>query len=75
MSRIVVKLGSALLTQEGLRLNESGIRSWAAQVAGLIDQGHQVVVVSSGAVAAGLGVLGLTHRPADMPTLQAAAAA
>ncbi|MGB0964738.1 MAG: glutamate 5-kinase [Litorivicinus sp.] len=75
MSRIVVKLGSALLTQEGLRLNEVGIRGWTAQIARLVQDGHQVVVVSSGAVAAGLGVLGLTQRPTDMPTLQAAAAA
>ncbi|MGB0957526.1 MAG: glutamate 5-kinase [Litorivicinus sp.] len=75
MSRYVVKLGSALLTQAGLRLNEPGISDWTRQISGLIRAGHQVVVVSSGAVAAGLGVLGLTHRPSDMPTLQAAAAA
>ena len=75
MSRYVVKLGSALLTQQGLSLNEAGIRDWTRQMAGLVNAGHQVVVVSSGAVAAGLGVLGLTQRPDDMPTLQAAAAA
>lgn len=75
MSRYVVKLGSALLTQEGLRLNQAGIQNWTGQIASLIQAGHQVVVVSSGAVAAGLGVLGLSQRPTDMPTLQAAAAA
>ena len=75
MSRFVVKLGSALLTREGLSLNQPGIADWTRQIAGLVKQGHQVVVVSSGAVAAGLGVLKLTTRPTDMPTLQAAAAA
>ena len=75
MSRYVVKLGSSLLTQQGLSLNEVGIRDWTRQIAEMIGSGHQVVVVSSGAVAAGLGVLGLTQRPSDMPTLQAAAAA
>ena len=75
MSRVVVKLGSALLTREGLALNHLGIANWSSQIAQLMNAGHQVVVVSSGAIAAGLGVLGLSARPKDMPTLQAAAAA
>ena len=72
--RWVIKIGSALLTDDGTCLNESGIRGWVAQIFGLRAQGVQPVLVSSGAVAAGMTRLGWTSRPKAMHELQVAAA-
>jgi glutamate 5-kinase len=72
--RVVVKIGSALLTDNGKGLNRSLMQSWAAQLAQLMDQGKQVVLVSSGAVAEGLVRKGLDERPTTLAELQAAAA-
>ncbi|HHM04959.1 MAG TPA: glutamate 5-kinase [Gammaproteobacteria bacterium] len=72
--RWVVKVGSSLLTDDGRGLNQSLIRAWAGQVAALKTQGIHVVLVSSGAVAAGLQRLGWTGRPHAVHELQAAAA-
>ncbi len=74
-SLVVVKVGSSSLRDTAGHLDHEQVRTLATQVVRLRDEGIQVVVVSSGAVAAGMGVLGLEHRPTDTPTLQAAAAA
>ncbi len=71
----VVKVGSNSLRGPDGRLDRDQIASLSAQVAGVRAAGTQVVIVSSGAVSAGMGLLGLDRRPADLPTLQAAAAA
>lgn len=72
--RWVVKIGSSLLTDEGRGLAKPAIDDWVAQVARLCQQGVEVVLVSSGAVAEGLARLGWTTRPSALYELQAAAA-
>ncbi|MEL0082234.1 MAG: glutamate 5-kinase [Gammaproteobacteria bacterium] len=72
--RLVIKIGSALLTDSGEGLDTEAIADWAAQVAALIDRGVQVLLVSSGAVAEGLSRLGWSARPTELNRLQAAAA-
>ena len=71
---VVVKVGSSSLRDAAGHLDRAQVAALSTQVAGLRRQGVQVVVVSSGAVAAGMGLLGLERRPTDTPTLQAAAA-
>lgn len=71
--RIVVKVGSSTLTSGGQALDPVFVRSLVDQLAQLRQDGHLVVLVSSGAIAAGLSRLGFSERPADMPSLQAAA--
>ncbi len=72
--RVVVKIGSALLTRDGQGLNADGIADWAAQMAALRARGIDVVLVTSGAVAAGMQRLGRTTRPHALHELQAMAA-
>ncbi|MEI8064302.1 MAG: glutamate 5-kinase [Verrucomicrobiota bacterium] len=72
--RLVVKFGTGLLTDDRNRLSLPAIDRLARQVAALRADGRQVVLVSSGAIAAGMGALGFTKRPTDLPALQAAAA-
>lgn len=72
--RWVIKIGSALLTNDGTGLNRSGMQSWVDQIAALIAAGHEVVLVSSGSVAEGMTRLGLKKRPDELHQLQAAAA-
>jgi len=72
---VVVKIGSSSLRDDSGHLDVAQVRALASQVVTLRHQGTQVVLVSSGAVAAGMGALGLDRRPTDTPTLQAAAAA
>ena len=72
--RIVVKIGSAVLTGSRGSLNARRVHDLAEQVSTLCDQGREVLVVSSGAIAAGIGELGLPGRPTTMPELQATAA-
>ncbi|USD22078.1 glutamate 5-kinase [Microbulbifer variabilis] len=72
--RWVVKIGSALLTDNGRGVNNSAICAWVAQIAELRQQGVEVVLVSSGAVAAGMDRLGWNRRPESIHQLQAAAA-
>jgi len=71
--RWVVKVGSALITDDGRGLAQEQIRAWADQVAALRKAGRQVTVVSSGAVAAGMQQLGWRERPRPVYQLQAAA--
>jgi len=73
--RIVVKFGSGILTKptrDGLHV--AHIRRLTAEVAELISTGHQCVLVSSGAVAAGMMQFGIHQRPSDLPSIQACAA-
>jgi len=72
--RIVVKVGSSLVTNEGRGLDERAIGEWCRQLAGLVKAGREVVMVSSGAVAEGMKRLGWTVRPKEINELQAAAA-
>jgi glutamate 5-kinase len=71
---IVVKVGSSLVTNNGNGLDQVAIAGWAAQIADLVQQGKQIVLVSSGAVAEGMQRLGWTKRPTAVNELQAAAA-
>ena len=61
--RLVVKIGSALLTNDGRGLDEAALGQWVDQMAGLIADGVELVVVSSGAVAVGMSRLGWSRRP------------
>lgn len=72
--RLVVKVGSALVTDNGAGLAHEAIAEWARQIAQLRASGRQVALVSSGAIAAGMQRLGWTVRPHAMHELQAAAA-
>ena len=72
--RLVVKIGSALLTRDGQGLNSEDIQNWAAQLAQLRGRGVEVVLVTSGAVAAGMQRLGRRVRPHALHELQAMAA-
>jgi len=70
----VVKIGSALLTNDGAGLDEKAILQWVKQMAGLKQMGIELVLVSSGAVAEGMKRLGWSRRPNAVYKLQAAAA-
>lgn len=72
--RLVIKVGSALVTDNGAGLALEAITDWAAQIARLHEQGRQTLLVSSGAIAAGMQRLGWKTRPRAMHELQAAAA-
>jgi len=72
--RWVVKIGSALLTNDGQGLNREGINAWVNQMADLMQQGVEIVLVSSGSVAEGMTRLGWKSRPDEVHLLQAAAA-
>ncbi|HEY0200885.1 MAG TPA: glutamate 5-kinase, partial [Burkholderiaceae bacterium] len=76
--RIVVKVGSSLVTNEGRGLDETAIGEWCRQLAALVRGGQggarEVVMVSSGAIAEGMKRLGWSARPSEIHELQAAAA-
>lgn len=72
--RIVIKVGSSLVTNNGKGLDNTAIRQWASQIAALRKQNKQVVLVSSGSVAEGMARLNWQTRPKAMNELQAAAA-
>lgn len=72
--RIVVKVGSSLVTNEGRGLDAQAIGNWSRQLAALAAQGRELVMVSSGAVAEGMKRLGWSRRPKELHELQAAAA-
>ncbi len=72
--RIVVKVGSSLVTNDGRGLDEVAIGEWCRQMAHLIRDGREVIMVSSGAIAEGMKRLGWTTRPKAVHELQAAAA-
>lgn len=72
--RIVIKVGSTLVTNEGRGVDADAIGNWCRQLAALAGQGREVVMVSSGAIAEGMKRLGWTGRPKELHELQAAAA-
>jgi glutamate 5-kinase len=72
--RVVVKVGSSLVTNDGKGIDEQAIAHWARQLAALVGQGREVIMVSSGAVAEGMKRLGWRKRPSQVHELQAAAA-
>jgi glutamate 5-kinase len=72
--RIVVKVGSSLVTNEGRGLDETAIGEWSRQLSILVREGREVIMVSSGAIAEGMKRLGWTKRPRAIQELQAAAA-
>lgn len=72
--RIVVKVGSSLVTAGGRGLDHAALSRWAEQIAALTEQGREVVLVSSGAIAEGIARLGWSKRPKSVNKLQAAAA-
>ena len=72
--RVVVKVGSALVTNDGRGLDRDAIERWAGQIAALQHAGKEVILVSSGAVAEGVLRLGWEKRPARICEVQAAAA-
>lgn len=72
--RIVVKVGSSLVTNDGKGLDASALARWASEIAQLMNAGKQVVLVSSGAVAEGVARLGWSQKPTAIHEKQAAAA-
>lgn len=72
--RIVVKVGSSLVTNEGRGVDAEAIGNWARQLAALAREGRELVMVSSGAIAEGMKRLGWAARPKEIHELQAAAA-
>jgi glutamate 5-kinase len=72
--RLVIKVGSSLVTNDGKGLDTAAIAKWAAQIAQLRTLGKEVVLVSSGAIAEGMQRLGFDRRPTGIHELQACAA-
>ena len=72
--RLIIKVGSSLVTNDGKGLDHAAIAKWAAQIAQLSTLGKQVVLVSSGAIAEGMQRLGFDKRPSGVHELQACAA-
>ena len=72
--RIVVKIGTGVLTTSGNQLDEGRIRDLADDLVRLRQCGHEVILVTSGAIGAGMGILGWKERPRDLAGSQAAAA-
>ena len=72
--RLVVKVGSSLVTDEGRGLDHAAVARWAAEISALRRDGREVVLVSSGAIAEGMQRLGWAARPKAIHELQAAAA-
>ena len=72
--RIVIKLGTSTLTHSTGRLNIRRVEELCKVCSDLKNAGHEIVLVSSGAIAMGVGKLSQTERPADIPAKQAAAA-
>ena len=70
--RIVVKVGTYTLNDPSGRLDREHMRDLVRQIAAYHSQGHEVILVSSGAIAAGVELLQLSDRPQDIPSLQAA---
>ena len=73
-TRLVAKVGSSLVTNDGQGIDREAVSHWASQIAALRSQDKQVVLVSSGAIAEGMARLGWAKRPTLMHELQAAAA-
>ncbi|MFH1791538.1 MAG: glutamate 5-kinase [Candidatus Omnitrophota bacterium] len=74
MKRIVLKIGSAVLTDGSGRLDDDAVRGITREVSRLLKSGVEVILVSSGAIAAGMSLLNIKKRPADLAELQSIAA-
>ena len=74
MRRVVVKVGTSILTTNTNRLDTSYVEELVEEIAGLRRANLEITLVTSGAIAAGMKILELNRRPKDLPTLQAAAA-
>jgi glutamate 5-kinase len=72
--RLVVKVGSSLVTNQGRGLDHAALARWVSQIAELREMGREVLLVSSGAIAEGMQRLGWSKRPSAVHELQAAAA-
>ena len=72
--RLVIKVGSTLVTDEGRGIDHAAVGRWAEQIAALAKRGKELVLVSSGAIVEGMKRLGWTRRPVAIHELQAAAA-
>ena len=72
--RIVIKVGTAILTSKRYRLNKLWIKKLVAQISAIINKNIEVILVTSGAIGAGMGMLKLASRPKLLPRQQAAAA-
>jgi len=72
--KIVLKIGTTLLADKVRGINASRIEELSSSVSALLDVGYSIVIVSSGAIGAGVGALGLKERPRSIPGKQAAAA-
>ncbi|MFZ9015985.1 MAG: glutamate 5-kinase, partial [Ilumatobacteraceae bacterium] len=72
--RVVAKIGTASITDASGQISGTAVAQLVDEVAGLRAAGHDVIVVSSGAVAAGVAALSMESRPTDMRTLQAVSA-
>lgn len=71
--RLVIKIGTSTLTHKGGQLNIRRVEQLVKVLSDLKNAGHELIVVSSGAIAMGIGKLSLTERPTDIPTFQAVA--
>lgn len=74
VKRVVVKFGSSVIAGYSLKARRAQLRSLVGQITALVSQGIEVVLVSSGAIVLGMGVLGIRIRPSDLASLQALAA-
>ena len=72
--RLVIKVGTSTLAHQSGKLNIRRVEELCKVISDLKNAGHQIVLVSSGAIGMGIGKLNLPGRPSDMPTKQAAAA-
>src|SRR4051794_31409309 len=72
--RLIIKVGSSLVTNDGKGLDNAAIAKWAEQIAQIRARGKDVVLVSSGAIAEGMQRLGFDRRPGGIHELQACAA-
>ncbi len=72
--RIVIKVGTSTLAHKTGMLNIKRVEEMCKVISDLKNAGHEIVLVSSGAIGMGLGKVGITRRPGDLSTLQAAAA-
>ena len=75
VSRVIIKIGSSVLTDKGGSLSESVFEKLSEQISGICDKNIEVIVVSSGAIASGMKKLGLSERPTEISMKQAIAAA
>jgi len=74
VKRIVIKVGTGILTSKNYRLDKAWIKQLVSQIAAVIRENIEVILVTSGAIGAGMGMLGLSSRPKLLPKQQAAAA-